>query len=58
MVLVSKKSAKLAENSKINIYSLVPKIDHNVALCFAQSPSMKLNKFRLVLGNDGKWARL
>ena len=28
-----KKSSKSEENSKINIYSLVPKIDHLVALC-------------------------
>ena len=28
-----KKSSKFEENSKINIYSLVPQIDHPVALC-------------------------
>ena len=32
MVLVAKKSLKFEENSKINIYSLVPQNDHPVAL--------------------------
>ena len=31
-----KKSSKFEENSKINIYSLVPQIDHSVALCSSQ----------------------
>ena len=33
MVLVAKKSLKFEEKPKINIYSLVPQIDHPVALC-------------------------
>ena len=33
MILVAKKLSKFEENSKIYIYSLVPQIDHPVALC-------------------------
>ena len=29
----SQKSSKFEENSKINNYSLVPQIDHHIALC-------------------------
>jgi len=32
-----KKSSKFEENSKINNYSLVPQIDHPVALCSKHS---------------------
>ena len=34
-----KKSSKFEENSKINIYSLVPQIDHPVALCECRFPA-------------------
>ena len=33
VVLVAKKLSKFEENSKIKMYSLVPQIDHPVALC-------------------------
>ena len=33
-----KKSSKFEENSMINIYFLVPKIDYPVALCIGKGP--------------------